>query len=119
MISKDEVMPMLLMACPSYRARWQDYCADSTYEPGLVYLDLGDFAHHIVDLLREGKTEEFRAVFDVIERMHLEGDEVCSRSGNDWCSRRSPEYRRESRSRSRSLPVVFGKDVEEAVEETQ
>lgn len=75
MISKDEVMPMLMIACPSYRARWQDYSADSTYEPGLVHLDLCDFAHHLVDLLREEKTEEFRAVFDVIERMHLEGDE--------------------------------------------
>ncbi len=75
MICKDDVIPLLLDACPSYQARWEVYCAESTYEPGLVYLDLADFADHLVELLRGNNTEEFTPVFEVIERMHLDGDD--------------------------------------------
>ena len=75
MILKDDVIPLLLEACPSYTARWQMYRADSTYEPGLLYLDLADFCDHLVELLRGDDTEEFEAVFEVIEKMQLDGDE--------------------------------------------
>jgi len=75
MIRKDDVIPLLSDACPSYQARWQLYCGHSTYEPGLLYLDLADFADHLVGLLRGNNTEEFKQVFEVIERMHLDGDE--------------------------------------------
>jgi hypothetical protein len=74
-ILKHEVMPLLLEACPSYRERWLAYCSNPVFEPGLSYLDLADFADHLVELLRSGSTDEFEAVFEAIERMHLEGDE--------------------------------------------
>jgi hypothetical protein len=73
-IAKDEVMPLLLAGCPSFRGVWKDYLAGPVYEEGHLYIDLAEFAHHLVELLRSGATEEFPAVFDVVERLHLEGD---------------------------------------------
>jgi hypothetical protein len=73
-IAKDEVMPLLLQACPSFVEPWKAYSAEPTYEEGLLYIDLGEFAHHLVELMRAGPTSEFAAVFDVVERLHLDGD---------------------------------------------
>ncbi|MFQ5839168.1 MAG: hypothetical protein ACE5HK_00425 [Candidatus Methylomirabilales bacterium] len=67
-------MPLLLQACPSYRPRWAKYSAEPEFDPGLLYVHLGDFAHHLVGLMKEGKTGEFSSVFDAIERLHPEGD---------------------------------------------
>jgi hypothetical protein len=73
-IEKAQVMPLLLEACPSFRRRWDSYVGDDAYEEGLLYVDLGIFADHLVDLLRRDQTSEFRAVFDMVERLHVEGD---------------------------------------------
>ena len=35
----------------------------------LLYIDLGEFARHLVELLRTHRIEEFPSVFDVIERL--------------------------------------------------
>ncbi len=48
--------------------------ATPSYEDGLLYLDLGEFAHHLVDLVRTSTTGELPAVFDVVERLHVDGD---------------------------------------------
>jgi len=65
-------MPLLLESCPSFK---------QTYEPNitsvgehLVYMDLGDFARHLIDLYAEGATNEFEAVFEAIVRLHVRGD---------------------------------------------
>ena len=66
-------MPLLLSACPSFLKRWEEHRA--LYEDEeLLYVDLGEFAHHLVELQMADRIEEFRAVFDIIERIHLEGD---------------------------------------------
>lgn len=41
---------------------------------GLLYVELGEFAHHLVELHKLKQADEFPAVFEVIERLHLEGD---------------------------------------------
>lgn len=74
MISKEQVMPLLVNACPSFSKRWEEHRA--LYEDEeLLYVDLAEFAHHLVELQNANRTEEFRAVFDIIERIHLEGDD--------------------------------------------
>lgn len=73
-IVRDEILPLLLEACPSYSGRWTAYSAEPEFEDELTYLHLADFAHHMVELLQSGTTGEFPAVFGVIERLHLEGD---------------------------------------------
>lgn len=65
-------MPLLLEACPSISERWQ---GPEMYEgEHLLYVDVGDFAHHLVELMQAGNTRECSTVFDVVERLHLEGD---------------------------------------------
>lgn len=74
MITKVAVMPLLLDACPSFLAVWNSYVNDATYEPGLLYVDLAEFARHLVHLVQAGSIEEFPSVFAVVERLHTEGD---------------------------------------------
>ncbi len=72
-IDKPEVMPLLLEACPSFEARWKRYISEPEYEPGLLYIDLGQFAQHLVELLGKGDTAEFQSVFQTVEDLHLSG----------------------------------------------
>jgi hypothetical protein len=67
-------MPLLRAACPSFEAPWQTYVADATYDARLLYVHLGEFARHLVGLMVEGRLSDFEAIFDVIERLHVEGD---------------------------------------------
>lgn len=73
MITRDDVMPLLLEACPSFAPRWQEHCANWD-EEHLLYVDLGQLVDHIVAQFATGRTEEFSALFVVCERLHLEGD---------------------------------------------
>lgn len=66
MIFKDQVMPLLIGACPSYNAPAEDQ--------HLLHVALGDFARHLLQLQQQGPTEEFPAVARAIERLHIEGD---------------------------------------------
>ena len=79
MITRDDVMPLLLAACPSFATTWAgDLEHDDVHvdEDGtrLHHLDAGVFATHLVALHRAGEDDEVRAAFAVIERLHLEGD---------------------------------------------
>ncbi len=74
MITKEQVMPLLLEACPSFTEKWEEHRAFYDDED-LLYVDLGEFAHHLVELHKTNQTREFPAVFEVIERLHLEGDD--------------------------------------------
>jgi hypothetical protein len=73
-ITKEQVMPLLLEACPSFTRKWEEHRAFYDNED-LLYVDLGEFAHHLVELHKWNQTSEFPAVFNVIERLHLEGDD--------------------------------------------
>ncbi len=65
---------MLLEACPSFRTRWAAYVADPMYDESVLYVHLGEFARHVVQLLTSRSTGEFATVFDAVERLHIEGD---------------------------------------------
>ena len=59
-------MPLLMEACPSHRPTAEDH--------DLLYAALGDFAHHLLQLQQQSRTQEFPEVARVIERLHIEGD---------------------------------------------
>lgn len=65
-ISKDQVMLLLIEACPSFRSPSDDQ--------DLLYVTLGDFARHLLQLQQQGRTYEFPEIARVIERLHIEGD---------------------------------------------
>ncbi len=72
MIKQNEMLPMLVEACPSFADKLREH--RETFEE-INYAELGAFAHHLVDLYEQNQTDEFIKVFDVIERFHIEGDD--------------------------------------------
>jgi len=76
MLAKDDMLPMLLDACPSFAPTWQEFLAEWRGEDDLpLYVALGDLARHLIGLVERGETDELPKVFQVVERWHLEGDE--------------------------------------------
>jgi hypothetical protein len=61
-----EAVPLLVDACPSYAA-----VGVSSGDEGE---ELAALAHHLVDLAGHGDAEEFPGVFEVVERLLIEGD---------------------------------------------
>jgi hypothetical protein len=72
LIHADDVLPLVIEACPSFSPSWLGENADDSR---LGYVDAGDFAHHLVKLATAGQTDTFGKVFTLIERFHVEGDE--------------------------------------------
>jgi len=68
-------MPLLLQASPSFSGPWEEHLKDWQGEIPPLYPSIGLFAHHVVALWARGKTEDFPRIFDVVEDLHLKGDE--------------------------------------------
>ncbi|MEL6402076.1 MAG: hypothetical protein AAFO87_15725 [Cyanobacteria bacterium J06607_6] len=72
MISKDQMMPLLIEACPSFRLSLDEH--RQYYGEEITYAVLGDFARHLLQLHYQPQTDVFSAVAQVIERFYVEGD---------------------------------------------
>ena len=66
------MLPLLLEACPSFQAAWDEHRRQHGDE--LLYIALGCFADHLLELYRQHHTEVFPAVAEVVERLHIEGE---------------------------------------------
>ena len=71
MIERDEIVPILLEACPSFERDWLEHVED--YGSDLIYPALGSFAHHLLRLHVVGQVDCFSAVGGAIERLLVEG----------------------------------------------
>jgi hypothetical protein len=71
-ITNLQVIPLLLEVCPSFKERYDEHLKDNDGE--LLYVALGSFAHHLLELYQQHQTQNFFAVGRVIERLHIEGD---------------------------------------------
>ena len=70
------MLPLVLKADPTFGPAWLGWViewADEPEAPG--YAALGLLADHLVAQLARGETARFPAVFDVVERWHVEGDQ--------------------------------------------
>ncbi|MCM3175437.1 hypothetical protein [Paenibacillus sp. MER 99-2] len=76
MIDKEQVMDMLLNACPSYNKRYEKYVKENytTDEDKLIYLDISDFLEHVIECYQNKQTNEFDKVFEAIEELHINGN---------------------------------------------
>jgi hypothetical protein len=76
MITKDEMMAVLLADCPSFEPSWRAFLQEWQNEPVVlpIYVALGDFARHLISMLALGDTKTFSNIFQAIERLHVEGD---------------------------------------------
>jgi hypothetical protein len=66
------MIPLLVGACPSFQPLLDEH--RQLYGEEILYGVLGDFAHHLLQLHRQDRTEVFPAVAQVIERLHVEGE---------------------------------------------
>ena len=74
-ITKNEMMDLMLSACPSFRPVWEDFLAEWSSEPDKpLYLALASLARHLVELLAARREPELLRALAVLERWHLEGD---------------------------------------------
>lgn len=75
MITLAEMLPYLASVCPTFSAEWkehkQEYSAEENFLP---YIALAKLAGHVIDLHFRGAQTEVMAVFDAVERLHLEGE---------------------------------------------
>jgi hypothetical protein len=72
MITYSEVFPRLVAACPSFEGSHHASRADE--EDG-EYLRVGHLVGHLVDLLNRDDTQEFPALFAVVESVLEQGDD--------------------------------------------
>lgn len=69
MITKEQVIPLILEASPSFQVK-----RDRADDRELLYPVMGDLARHILGLYRESKTVEFPALCQAIESLVRDGD---------------------------------------------
>jgi hypothetical protein len=75
-ITKDDMMGVLLAACPSFTPEWEAFVDEWKDEAGdlPLYLALSSFARHIIGMLERNEVGDFPAIFQAVERLHVEGD---------------------------------------------
>lgn len=74
MISKEEMIPMLLAACPGLRAPFEAAMAEwDGPSPGL-HLEIMEFVALLLEAYERGDSECVQAAFDTAEKFLAEGD---------------------------------------------
>ena len=70
-------MDVLIDVCPSFRPAWDAFREDwkTSVDDLPHYLVLADLARHLIGMLERSETESFAAIFQVVERLQLEGDD--------------------------------------------
>jgi hypothetical protein len=76
MVTKDDMMGVLIDACPSFAPQWQalqgEWRAEGNDLP--LYLALADFARHLIGMIERGESDGLPAVFAAVEQLHVEGE---------------------------------------------
>lgn len=74
MIRKDDIIPLLLDACPGFRPVWEKHVAYWNGQSAGLYLDLTEFVHYLIAAFENGATSTVEVAFDVLERLLVDGD---------------------------------------------
>lgn len=73
MITKEQVIPTILKACPFYKETWEKHL--EFYEEELLFVFVPDLVNSVTELDKENKQQEILSIFEVIEKLLVEGDE--------------------------------------------
>lgn len=74
MITREHMFEPMLIADPAFAPAWSAFVIEWQGENELpLYIALTALARHLIGKLAEGDTARFDAVFDVVERWHVEG----------------------------------------------
>lgn len=74
MIDRDDVMSLLLASSPAFADEW-DPAENLDDDSRLLYLDVVEYVRHVLRLIRLNAASELTPIFEVIERLHVEGDD--------------------------------------------
>lgn len=97
MITQEQILDLLLDACPSFR---EPFNAANAKDMELPYLVSGEFARHLLHLYQANKLDEFPKVAEMIENMHINGDDyvktfvtigILEDLQNSWADTVNPE----------------------------
>jgi hypothetical protein len=84
MVTMDEVMELLLEACPGFRPEYEEYLEEfygpQAPEASNPYVDVAPLHTYLVEAVGEGRTACFPAVFALAERLLDDGDQHV----HDW-----------------------------------
>jgi len=75
MISKTQVVPMLLAACAGFEPAWREHLESWGDEERGEFNDASEFAHYLVESYERGDTSEFPAAFATLETIFADGDQ--------------------------------------------
>lgn len=76
MISKSQMMELLIAASPAFESYWQQFLDDWRGDAELpLYVALGQYARHLIELHKQRTVESLTRAFNAIERLHYEGDD--------------------------------------------
>jgi hypothetical protein len=75
MITKSEIMPLFLVACPGFQQQWQEHKEWWAEEEAGGFIDIAEFARYLVESYERKSTSEFSAAFTILEKILEEGDE--------------------------------------------
>jgi hypothetical protein len=73
MIRTEEMIPMLLDACPGFRPRWEQHIAYWEGEAAGLYVDLSQFVDYLMAAYEQGETTTLESAFDLLERFLVDG----------------------------------------------
>jgi len=81
MITKDNMIPRMLVALPSFQPKWDSFLnewkaatEDQLGDPLPLYLLLAELAGHLIKKLEDGDSVELAAAFQEIEEWQVDGD---------------------------------------------
>jgi len=75
MITKEQLSPLLLEACPEFYLQWQEHLAWWGDGPRGAFNDASEFSHFVVELYGLNETRHFPAIFGQIENFLTDGDD--------------------------------------------
>ena len=73
-ITPEEVADLVFEACPSYREAWSGSDAGKPTDTIYSIPILIGLARHVAGMWRKQEFAEFPAIFNLIERLHVEGN---------------------------------------------
>jgi len=83
-IDREQMMEPMLVACPSFEPHWREFLSEWVGNPILfeddgngdlpIYLALSDLANHLIEKLESGDTDNFPAIFEVVEDWNVRGE---------------------------------------------
>jgi hypothetical protein len=74
-ISQQDVIPLLLEACPGFEPMWREHLEWWDGDERGIFNDTSEFARYLVESYERGETGEFARAFSTIERLIRDGDD--------------------------------------------